>query len=752
MKGEKCYYEKVDEERLDFLIARSDNILENEENGEYRSKKNIVDALIFYKKIEVDKRGYRKIIYKQPTEGCRYYCLKGAGLQSFPKEIRKFLSNNMFDDLDFKSCHPVILYHLFTNKNETVPLALEEYLEDREKFCRENKITKDDFLKILNKETYNGKNAKIRKLNEAIYGKERLVDKLKKENKTFYKKIEKKKQDKGETWNINGSFISHCLQRIENTLLDTLENYLTNNNIEVNVSIFDGCMVLKNDKITEDFLEKGREYIKAKTTFDIQIVKKDMQWTTDFTSWEKNKSEFYEEDDETYANSDGILTYDFATNKRLYDKCLIYNDKGKLILDEKAVIKLHEYLNNFICLIIGIPITYCYRYSTDEVYLMNKPQKILEIIRFGFYSAPAKFPELDWRNYVNRRTYTSTVFKPDEKKVKPTEYNLYKRPEYEVIDNIENMTLKDIAPTLDDYIYNVLSGGDEECQKETYNFYINYLAKMVQVGKTRQGIILKGEKGTGKSTFTLLATNIIGKAYFVGIHNMDLLMNQFNAHFERCILACIEEVSNKAGEYGPVQNLIKTLITEKKYLLQKKGVDTYLTDGSVNLVICTNGNNPVSITEDNRRFLVCEVSKCRQRDSKYFKQLLKEVSENIKKIRYFFYTYKFEDDLNSIRPTTKAEISMRNLNISSVEEFFNNFELAKEEFHYENKKKIINELRSKQYIYEEYIKFCKECGKSKPFEQKYFVVELEKHGLRIERHVNRDNKKLYYILGNLKNN
>ena len=49
-----------------------------------------------------------------------------------------------------------------------------------------------------------------------------------------------------------------------------------------------------------------------------------------------------------------------------------------------------------------------------------------------------------------------------------------------------------------------------------------------------------------------------------------------------------------------------------------------------------------------------------QKNEEYFGRLRKEVLENIESIRYYFYKFQFNSNLNSIRPTTQAEIDIRN--------------------------------------------------------------------------------------------
>ena len=55
----------------------------------------------------------------------------GNGLQGFPREIRKYLSNEFYVDLDIVNCHPVIIENVLRNCGIAIPKFLIEYNTDR---------------------------------------------------------------------------------------------------------------------------------------------------------------------------------------------------------------------------------------------------------------------------------------------------------------------------------------------------------------------------------------------------------------------------------------------------------------------------------------------------------------------------------------------------------------------------------------------------------------------------------------------
>ena len=98
-------------------------------------------------------------------------------------------------------------------------------------------------------------------------------------------------------------------------------------------------------------------------------------------------------------------------------------------------------------------------------------------------------------------------------------------------------------------------------------------------------------------------------------------------------------------------------------------MDPYMGNQVANPIIITNNINPVKTIDDNRRFIIIEVSNCKMNSIKCFELLLKETKENIEYICHYFYNLDYEDDLNSIHPTTEAEKDLLDLNSSKEDKF-----------------------------------------------------------------------------------
>lgn len=152
-----------------------------------------------------------KVTYNQIKNFGRYYAKGALSLQSFQKNIRKYLSNGIYVDIDIVNCHPVILEQLFIKYNLNVPGFLLEYNKNRDETIKKYKLQdKLAFLKIINTETIKcNYNKLIINCHSMIYNE--LLPLLLKNYK-----VPKTCDKISKVGNENGSNFAKILQHIEN--------------------------------------------------------------------------------------------------------------------------------------------------------------------------------------------------------------------------------------------------------------------------------------------------------------------------------------------------------------------------------------------------------------------------------------------------------------------------------------------------------------------------------------------------------
>ena len=108
-----------------------------------------------------------KIKYYRKYEFGRY---QGDGLQKCPRDIRKYLADGNYIDVDIENCHPVILEQLFIKNGINPPEFLSKYNSDREGSIKTFKL-KDKYgiFKIINNEKCYYKQVLIKECHRSIY-------------------------------------------------------------------------------------------------------------------------------------------------------------------------------------------------------------------------------------------------------------------------------------------------------------------------------------------------------------------------------------------------------------------------------------------------------------------------------------------------------------------------------------------------------------------------------------------------------
>lgn len=684
-------YEKINRDKLQEVI-NCDNIIYEEQTWFEQFKKQLKN----YQHRKHKKQGV-EVIYTQKSNYGRYFS-KGLALQGFQGDVRKYISGEYVRDFDFKNCHPVLLYQIMKKNNIFCGEFLEEYIKNREDIITKyNLKDKHTLIRVINSEKV-PLEKELRQFHNLIY-KEILPKLLLDEsNKNLLARIKRERKKDKEDYNHTGAFISHYLQNAENDCLMSLFAYLNGLNIKIHSLVFDGLTIDINDSFD---ITEAEKYIQTQTGFTLSIVEKSME--TDWKPIRTDKPEVkLETEDEKYSAS---------KNLELFQNCFYIDEENQKKYDSQAICCLIDYINKFVCK-VNYPHAYGWRNNTKDVYDLRSGEKVKDRIRFGF---DCQDPVINWKNNDNSLLFNKFEFNPGKVVNENENYNLYIRPNIkECPENFEKEHL------FFSFLKDIICNGDEAL----YHYLLNYIAKMVQVGKTGQAVVLLGGKGTGKSTFCEIMKGIIGPDYHQVVNDIERLTTNFNSIYEKCIITQVEEIVSNGADYHKVQNKLKTLITEDDIIIEKKGVDSYMSKSFNNYILVTNYSNPVNVTDDNRRFCIIRVSNQVQNAYEYFKRLRHSCNEQIEELRHFFYNYSFVDDLNSIRPKTEEEMDLVELNKSPEQKFIEQrLVLDLEPTHH---------CRTIEYIYDEYKQFCIEI-KRKSLSKEYFSKMLKGSGYKTER-------------------
>ena len=174
--SEITLYEKVNIEKLNQVL-----LCGNIPSTDPEWFKVFQKQLLYYSRMKYTKNGF-KITYKQ-TNG--YGRFTACCLQSFQKDIRKYISGECYEDIDMVNCHPVLLEQLFEKYDMNPPKFLIEYNKDRAGVIKKYQIKdKQTIISLINNQNAVNKYKEIMNLHKSIYdSKNGLLPKLTKDYK-----------------------------------------------------------------------------------------------------------------------------------------------------------------------------------------------------------------------------------------------------------------------------------------------------------------------------------------------------------------------------------------------------------------------------------------------------------------------------------------------------------------------------------------------------------------------------------------
>lgn len=261
-----------------------------------------------------------------------------------------------------------------------------------------------------------------------------------------------------------------------------------------------------------------------------------------------------------------------------------------------------------------------------------------------------------WRKHPQRRQYKSLVFSPGADT--PDCYNLW--------EGFAIQSIKGECGLFLDHVRENICNGDEE----TYTYLMGWMARAVQHpgSQGEVAIVLRGGRGTGKSAFAKIFGSLFG-VHFVPVSNPSHLVGNFNNHLRNTVVLFADEAFY-AGDKKHT-SVLKTLITEDTITIEAKGIDIETVPNFVHLIMASNDPHVIPAGGDERRFLVADVGKGRQRDTAYFKALFDQMDSGGREA-LLFYLMTYDLDGYQVRdvPETEALREQKLLSLNVEEEWW----------------------------------------------------------------------------------
>lgn len=155
------------------------------------------------------------------------------------------------------------------------------------------------------------------------------------------------------------------------------------------------------------------------------------------------------------------------------------------------------------------------------------------------------------------------------------------------------------------HILDNICSGDQTC----YDYLIRWLARMVQKPwePGHVAIVLKGGQGTGKGWgFAHIIGSLFAQGHYMHLSESDHLLGKFNHHLENKVYLFADEAFF-AGDKANTGKL-KTLITEPRISIERKGYDVKDAPNYLHIIIASNNDWVIPAEPDERRFLALNVA------------------------------------------------------------------------------------------------------------------------------------------------
>lgn len=600
------FTEYIDMDNARKIVANWDTIINDFPECrklQLNEKKKDFDPLISLKKICKNKSIINNVNYlpSKNLKNMGRLFAQSASLQNLPREFRGAIGKNYYD-LDMVNAHPSILLQ-YCQKNDIKCDELQYYVRNRNEviskimtdFNMEKADVKELFLSVMNGGKRDGIIdpffVKFKKECERIHT---FIASL---NPKLVKDVSKRKE-----FNVNGSITNIILCNLENEILLTSVQFLMKEGFNVDVLVFDGCMVRKveNKLITPELLSELSDYVFDKCGYKIEIVEKELDNSIDLSKYqnievdESNVVSYYKDKEKFEQNHLKIV----------HPPIFITLERGQMHIQSES-----ELISS---------------YKTEKTTIKDDRGNIIK----------ASFIK-NWVDDENIRKYDRLVFTPPPQKHDLRDYNTWMGFDNEKIPlpNKFNIETNEYIARFKDYVANLVNHRDEYV-----NYIMAWIANMIQYPSQRSQVCIvlySLIEGVGKSKLIELIEKVIGEKYSYSITDVanGLFGKHSMAEFEKLFIS-LSEIKGK-DTYSNTE-AFKSRITDPKRDFEPKGLKGFNAINYCNYICSTNQIGMVNAGENDRRFCIITCNNKKASDKNYFLNFDNEVVNNEEAIRCIY--------------------------------------------------------------------------------------------------------------------
>ena len=502
----------------------------------------------------------------------RLTAVGGLGLQCFQKDIRSALAERYYWDIDIVNAQPTLLVQ-YCEERGWMCNALKRYVANRDEVLAE-------LMETLSIPKWEAKE----KVVSLLFGASPtglttfLVDELAPELRLIMKNVWEANQTHlgflKNKENKLGKAMAYVLQTEERRCLLAMDRAFGRRGRSLDVLIHDGGLVRKKEgesAMPSALLREVEKDVKTEVGYTINLIVKSLETT------------FVREERETEDDIELRKNQWYEDHKRMWEET---GWKGATYFKVR-----HPPM--FVALVDE---GRKWEQMTKGDLLQNEEDHFFEEAKTRLTFART------WLEDPNKREYFGVCFRP--KQEPPTGYfNLFRG--------------FDVEPKMGSFdafhrVLRLIANGDQR----VFDYVENWAAHVIQKPwvKTRVAIVVQGRKGVGKDTYFNALGKIFGTHFFNTSTPEDNVFHKFNSAIARILLVKFEEANfatNKENE-----DKLKFIITSPTAVIEKKGHDSITLDSFINVVMTTNHEIPLPITDDERRFVLFKMSEEQRIDFK----------------------------------------------------------------------------------------------------------------------------------------
>jgi hypothetical protein len=135
-----------------------------------------------------------------------------------------------------------------------------------------------------------------------------------------------------------------------------------------------------------------------------------------------------------------------------------------------------------------------------------------------------------------------------------------------------------------------------------------------------------GERGDGKGTIASLFGRLFGDNYMAVTHQ-NQLVGKFNSHLENKVLVFADEATWGGDKVG--EGMLKTMITDERRVVERKGQEAYAVDNCVGYLIASNHDWVVPVGRMERRFFISRMKGWGREDGRKRVEVMERIREDL---------------------------------------------------------------------------------------------------------------------------